>query len=285
MTSRPYRPRKRFAQHFLAPAWARKVVQAIGAAPGDVFLEIGPGQGAITLPLSETGAPILAVEVDRDLVADLASRVPPNVTLVTGDALAVDVIPYLTGLEPQRPPGGHGPAGGARRFRIIGNLPYNLTTPILFRLIDWHRRHAMFVDATLMVQREVADRLTARPGTRNWGVLGISAQVHTTITRVLDLPPGAFRPSPRVRSAVIRMTFGPPVVRIVDEALFDAMLRALFSQRRKTLHNALKRFDPRATPALDDLRIDGRRRAETLQLTEIADLVAAVSVRRRPPVL
>jgi 16S rRNA (adenine1518-N6/adenine1519-N6)-dimethyltransferase len=175
--------------------------------------------------------------------------------------------------------------GLTRRFRIIGNLPYNLTTPILFRLIDWHRRHAMFVDATLMVQREVADRLTSRPNTRDWGVLGISAQVHATITKVLDLPPGAFRPPPKVRSALIRLTFGPPTVRIVDEALFDDLLRALFSQRRKTLTNALKRFDARAPSALDVLGIDGRRRAETLQLTEIAGLVAAVAATRRPPVL
>jgi 16S rRNA (adenine1518-N6/adenine1519-N6)-dimethyltransferase len=285
VTTHRHRPRRRFAQHFLAPAWARRVVQAIDRQPGDVFLEIGAGQGAITLPLALTGAPILAVEVDRDLVADLAARVPGNVTLVTGDALTVDLIPYLTGLEPQRPADSTRTAGLTRRFRIIGNLPYNLTTPILFRLIDWHRRHAMFADATLMVQREVADRLTARPNTRDWGVLGISAQVHTTITRVLDLPPGAFTPPPKVRSAVIRLAFGPPTVRIIDEALFDDLLRALFSQRRKTLTNALKRFDARAPAALDDLGLDGHRRAETLQLTEIAGLVAAVAARRRAPVL
>jgi 16S rRNA (adenine1518-N6/adenine1519-N6)-dimethyltransferase len=285
VTTRRHRPRKRFAQHFLAPAWARRVVEAIGRQPGDVFLEIGAGRGAITFPLSVTGAPILAVEVDRDLVADLASRVPPNVTLVAGDALTVDLIPYLTGLEPQHPAGSMGTGGLTRRFRIIGNLPYNLTTPILFRLIEWHRRHAMFTDATLMVQREVADRLTARPDTRDWGVLGISAQVHAAITKVLDLPPGAFSPPPKVRSALIRLTFGPPTVRIVDEPLFDDLLRALFSQRRKTLTNALKRFDVRAPSALDDLGINGRRRAETLQLTEIAGLVAAVAARRRAPVL
>jgi 16S rRNA (adenine1518-N6/adenine1519-N6)-dimethyltransferase len=285
VTTPRHRPRKRFAQHFLAPAWARRVVEAIGREPGDVFLEIGAGHGAITLPLSLTGAPILAVEVDRDLVADLASKMPSNVTLVAGDALTADLIPYLTGLEPQRPAGSPATDGHTRRFRIIGNLPYNLTTPILFRLIEWHRRHAIFSDATLMVQREVADRLTARPNTRDWGVLGISAKVHAVITKVLDLPPGAFRPPPKVRSALIRLTFGPPRVRIIDEALFDDLLRALFSQRRKTLTNALKRFDARAPAALDDLGINGRRRAETLQLTEIAGLVAAVAVRRRAPVL
>lgn len=279
------RPRKRFAQHFLAPSWARRVVQAIGQEPGDVFLEVGPGRGALTLPLASSGAAILAVEVDRDLVADLAPRVPPNVTLVSGDALTLDVIPYLTGLDPQRPLDRAAVQVSPRRFRIIGNLPYNLTTPMLFRMIDWQRRHAMFTDATLMVQREVADRLTARAGTRSYGVLGISAQVHATITRLLDLPPGAFSPVPKVRSAVIRLAFGPPTVRIVDETIFDALLRALFSQRRKTLLNALKRFDARAPEVMVTLGLDGRRRPETLQLTEIAGLVSALSARFRSAVL
>jgi 16S rRNA (adenine1518-N6/adenine1519-N6)-dimethyltransferase len=285
MTTGHHRPRKRFAQHFLAGSWARRVVAAIGYTPGDVFLEIGPGKGAITLPLAATGAPILAVEVDRDLVERLAPQMPPNVTLVTGNALGIDIIPYLSGLDPQRPADlAHGVAP-PRRFRIVGNLPYNLTTPILFQLIEWHRRYAMFADATLMVQREVADRLTAPPDTSEYGVLGISARVHATITRLLDLPASAFTPAPKVRSSVVRLTFGPPNVRIADEALFDRLLRALFSQRRKTLQNALKRFDLRAAGALADLGIDPRRRPETLQLSEIGALVAAVATRLRAPVL
>lgn len=279
------RPRKRFAQHFLAPSWARRVVQAIGQRPGDVFLEIGPGRGALTLPLAATGAAILAVEVDRDLVTDLATRVPPNVTLISGDALTLDAIPYLTGLDPQRPADRAEVRVPTRRFRIIGNLPYNLTTPMLFRMIEWQRRHAMFADATLMVQREVADRLTARPGTRDYGVLGISAQVHGTITRLLELPPGAFSPAPKVRSALIRFEFVPEAVKIADETIFDALLRALFSQRRKTLANALKRFDARAPEVLTRLGLDGRRRPETLQLTEIAGLVSALSAHFQSAVL
>ena len=285
MTTLHPRPRKRFAQHFLAASWARRVVAAIGYEPGDVFLEIGPGKGAITLPLAATGAPILAVEVDRDLVERLAPQMPPNVTLITGNALGIDIIPYLSGLDPQRPADRALGAAPPRRFRIVGNLPYNLTTPNLFQLIEWHRRYAMFADATLMVQREVADRLTAPPDTSEYGVLGISARIHATITRLLDLPPTAFTPAPKVRSSVVRLAFGPPNVRIADEALFDRLLRALFSQRRKTLQNALKRFDLRSPGALADLGIDPRRRPETLQLSEIADLVAAVATRLRAPVL
>jgi 16S rRNA (adenine1518-N6/adenine1519-N6)-dimethyltransferase len=108
--SQRHRPRKRFGQHFLAPAWAEKVVAAISPCPGDVFLEIGPGTGALTLPLAATGAPVLAVEIDRDLVAALARRVPPNVTIMSGDILQTDVLPFLSGLEPQRPAQWSGPA-------------------------------------------------------------------------------------------------------------------------------------------------------------------------------
>ena len=278
------RRRKRFGQHFLSPAWTQKVIAAIAPAPGDVFLEIGPGRGALTLPLAATGVPILAVEIDRDLVAALAPRVPPNVTLLIGDFLKTDVMPFLSGLEPQRPPGA-APNQPARRFRVAGNVPYNLSTPIIFRLIDLQRRHRLFTDATIMLQREVADRLLARPGTKAYGVLSVSAQMHTRITRLLDLPPGAFRPAPKVRSSVVRLEFGPPAARVSDEALFDRLLRALFSARRKTLANALKQFDPTAPAVLALAKLDGRRRPETLQVTEIARLAELFASVRRPPVL
>jgi 16S rRNA (adenine1518-N6/adenine1519-N6)-dimethyltransferase len=277
-----HRPRKRFGQHFLVDAWARKVVDAIAPAPGDVFVEIGPGKGAITLPLARTGVPVLAVEIDRDLAADLAGRVPPNVTLLTGDFLTQDVLGFLSGLEPQRPPGWTGPAGPPRRYRVAGNLPYNLSTPILFRLIDIHRRHAFFADATLMLQREVADRLAARPGTKDYGVLTIMIAMYARVDRLLQLPPGAFVPPPNVRSTVVRLTFGPPTVKIADEALFERLVRAIFTRRRKTLGNALKAFDPTGAAVLAVSELDPRRRPETLSLDELArlaDLLAAVHRR------
>jgi len=281
---RTARPRKRFGQHFLAPAWADKVVAAIAPAAGDVFLEIGAGRGALTLPLAATRVPILAVEIDRDLVAALAPRVPPNVTLMGGDFLKTDVIPFLTGLEPQRPPGVLA-SGPARRFRVVGNVPYNLSTPIIFHLIELQRRHGLFADATIMLQREVADRLVARPGVKAYGVLSVSAQLHTRIRRLLDLPPGAFRPAPKVRSTIVQLEFGPPAARVPDEALFDRLLRALFSARRKTLANALRQFDPTAPAVLALADLDGGRRPETLQVTEIARLAELFASVRRPPVL
>jgi 16S rRNA (adenine1518-N6/adenine1519-N6)-dimethyltransferase len=266
------RPRKRFGQHYLAPAWARKVVHAIAPQPGDVFLEIGPGTGALTLPLAAHNVSILAVEIDRDLVADLLQHVPPHVTVMTGDVLKTDVLAFLSGLEPQRPIEAPGGARLPRRARVVGNLPYYIASPILFRLIEFHRQHGFFTDATVMLQREVADRLTAQPGTKEYGVLTIMLAVHARITRLLDLPPGAFTPPPKVRSTVVRLTFGPPTVRIRDEALFERMVKALFGQRRKTLNNALKAFDPTAPAVLALAGLDARRRPETLTVEELARL-------------
>lgn len=280
------RARKRFGQHFLAPAWAHRMVNVIAPQAGDVFLEIGPGTGALTLPLAESGAPILAVEIDRDLVADLAPRVPRNVTIMSGDVLTTDVLAVLSGLEPQRPlQAGPVSPPPARRFRIVGNLPYYIASPILIRLIEWHRREAVFADATVMVQREMADRLVARPGTKDYGVLTIMANLHARITRLLDLPAGAFKPPPKVRSSVVRLEFGPPAVRIVDEPLFERMVKAMFGQRRKTLANALKGFDATAPAVLALAGLDARRRPETLQLEEIARLAGLFSSVRAPRVL
>jgi 16S rRNA (adenine1518-N6/adenine1519-N6)-dimethyltransferase len=278
-----HRPRKRFGQHFLAPEWAQKIVHAIEPSAGDMFLEIGPGAGALTLPLAATGVPILGVEIDRDLAAGLAARVPRNVTLMTADIMHTDVVPFLTGLEPQQPADRQ--AVSPRRVRAVGNLPYNLSSPILFRLIDLNRRHAVFADATLMLQREVADRLVAKPGTKAYGVMSVSVQLHARVTRMLDLPPGAFRPAPKVHSTVVRLDFGPPSANVGDERLFDRLLRALFSARRKTLSNALKQFDRRGPEVLDRSGFDGRRRPETLQVAEFARLAQLFASADAAPML
>lgn len=285
--ARAPRPRKRFGQHFLSESWARRIVEAIDPQAGDVFLEIGPGRGALTMPLAESGAPILAVEIDRDLVAALAAQVPRTVTVMTGDVLVADVLPVLRGLEPQRPPeeAGTRGAGMRRRFRVVGNLPYNIASPIIAKLIDWHLRDRVFSDATVMLQKEMADRLIAAPGTKDYGVLTIMAGRHARIERLLDLPPAAFRPRPKVHSSVVRLTFGPPTVKVVDEALFERMVKAMFAQRRKTLVNALRPFD-RTAPAVVALAgIDGRRRPETLDLQELARLADLFSSVHRSPVV
>jgi len=280
-----HRPRKRFGQHFLAEAWAHKVVKTIDVQPQDVLLEIGPGAGAITVPLAATGAPILAVEIDRDLAADLAGKVPPNVSIMSADFLKTDVIPFLTALQPNRPPSDDHAAQPERRFRVVGNLPYNISSPILFRLIELSRAQAIFSDATLMVQREVADRLVARPCTKAYGVLSVFAQIYANIERKLDLPPSAFSPPPKVRSSIIRLTFRRSPVRIVDERLFEKVVKTAFMQRRKTLSNALKAFDQTAPAVLALAGIDGMRRAETLTLEDFArltEMFAAVHASGTP---
>jgi 16S rRNA (adenine1518-N6/adenine1519-N6)-dimethyltransferase len=268
------RARKRFGQHFLAPAWADKVVDAIAPAPGDRFLEIGPGSGALTLRLAPRVAHLTAVEVDRDLARDLAPRLPSNAEVVTADFLEFDPAPLVAG----------GP------LRVAGNLPYNISSPILFRLLQFAgsdhlrqgcggREDPAYLDATLMLQREVADRLAARPGTKDYGVLTIFTTVQADVERVLTLPPGAFRPAPKVHSAVVRLTFRPHVVPGELRDVFARMVRSMFTQRRKTLGNALRPFgDSAGQPAAVALKtagIDPGRRPETLSLTELVALAGA----------
>jgi 16S rRNA (adenine1518-N6/adenine1519-N6)-dimethyltransferase len=182
---------------------------------------------------------------------------------MAGDVLATDVMAYLTGLEPQRPPQPSDLPAATRRYRVVGNLPYNIASPILFRLLAWHETHGMPVDATVMVQREVADRLTAKPGTKAYGVLTVLVRLHADVHRLFDLPPGAFHPRPKVQSSVIRLVFRPPTVLVRDIALFERMVKAMFGQRRKTLANALKAFRPDAREILAESRLDGRRRPAT----------------------
>jgi len=264
------RAKKRYGQHFLEAAWADRLVTAIAPACADRFLEIGPGPGALTCRLAPRVAHVTAIELDSEMVALLAPRLPANVTLVHADFLDFD----LASLQSAGP------------VRVAGNLPYNVSSPILFRLIDEHRRAGGITDATLMLQREVAERLVAAPGTRDYGVLSILVQLHADVRQVLSLPPGAFRPPPKVHSAVVALRFRPPAVLLRDEPTFESMVRSMFTQRRKTLLNALRGFaeghGSRSGAALAEAGIDPQRRPETLQLAEmarLADFFAAVKGR------
>ena len=254
------RAKKRLGQHFLQGAWADKLIAAIDPLRDDRFVEIGPGPGALTLRLAARVSHLTAIEVDREMVASLGPTLPGNVTLIHADFLDVDLAAMAEG----------------RRLRVAGNLPYNVASPILFRLLETHRRTGLLVDATLMLQREVADRITAAPGTGEYGVLSIFVQMHCDVRRVLALPPGAFRPAPKVHSAVVHCRFRPPAAAVVDHRVFEAMVRSMFTQRRKTLMNALRAYatsrgaEPGA--ALAAAAIDPRRRPETLQLTELTRL-------------
>jgi len=270
------RARKRFGQHFLEPAWVEKVVRAIDPKPDETFIEIGPGRGALTRPLAARARAIVAYEIDRDLAADLRETAPPNVTIVEGDFLEAN--PELRTPNP---------------IRVAGNLPYNVASPILFRLVDLSRRGLSIADATVMLQREVADRLAADPGSRDYGVLSVLIQHRAAVERLLILPPGAFRPPPQVQSAVVRLRFHPPNPAVRDESILEDVVQAVFTRRRKTLANALlalggiptgvrhvsdpgpTRVGPRAILAAAGL--DGGRRPETLTVGEFARLADALS--------
>ncbi|OFW41797.1 MAG: ribosomal RNA small subunit methyltransferase A [Acidobacteria bacterium RIFCSPLOWO2_12_FULL_67_14b] len=266
------RARRRFAQHFLEPAWVTKVVAAVAATPQDAVLEIGPGRAAITRPLAEAAGRLLAIELDRDLAAELDASKPANVTVLSGDVLALDLAGTLGDWL-------GAPIGPGRQVRVVGNLPYNISSPILFRLLELAATTRGLSDATLMLQKEVADRLVARVGTGEYGVLTILTAVHADVKRLLSLPPGAFRPAPRVHSAVVRLQFRPPKVDIADHAAFVRMVRSMFTQRRKMLQNALRPFADgtavSASSALAAAGIDPRRRPETLQMAELAELARA----------
>jgi 16S rRNA (adenine1518-N6/adenine1519-N6)-dimethyltransferase len=254
------RAKKKYGQHFLQGAWADKLVAAINPQSDERFIEIGPGPGALTSRLAPRVQHLTAIELDADMVAALQPKLPGNVTLIHADFLDVDLASL----------------GCERSCRVAGNLPYNVSSPILFRLLDAHRLTGLVRDATLMLQREVADRMTASPGTGDYGVLSIFVQLHCDVQRLMVLPPGAFRPVPKVHSAVVQFRFRPPAISIADARGFEAMVRSMFTQRRKTLLNALgpyaslKRVE--AGAALSSAGIDPRRRPETLQLTELARL-------------
>ncbi|MDX1381122.1 MAG: 16S rRNA (adenine(1518)-N(6)/adenine(1519)-N(6))-dimethyltransferase RsmA [Xanthomonadales bacterium] len=252
-----HRARKRFGQNFLHdPGVIRRILGAIDPKPDDHLVEIGPGLGALTEPLLQTGARLTAVEIDRDLAADLRRRFGDvdRFTLIEGDALKLD----LGALD--------GP------LRVVGNLPYNISTPLVFHLLA----HAVAVrDIHIMLQKEVVERMAAAPGGGDYGRLSVMAQYHARIEPLFTVGPGAFRPAPSVQSAVVRLE--PRGERPLDAAgevrLTDAV-RTAFTKRRKTLHNALK---GQATDAqMASAGIDPTARAETVPVANWVALAATM---------
>lgn len=258
--------RKRFGQHFLEPAWVAKLMSVVDPQPDETFLEIGPGRGALTRLLASKVARLVAVEIDRDLAAVIRRELPPHVRIVEGDFLETEVGALF---EDE-----HRPA------RVVGNLPYNVSSPILFKLIRAADEGRVLRDATLMLQQEVADRLVAHPGTKEYGTLAIQVSVLAKVQRLLVLPPGAFRPPPKVTSAVVRLAFHPPTVDVGDPAVFERIVRGLFRQRRKTVLNAMgpvaSALDRSAPELLERAGVDPRKRPGELALSDLGALSRAV---------
>ncbi len=260
-------PRKRFGQHFLHdPAVLRRIVAAIAPRPADRLVEIGPGEGALTRPLLASGLERLTVvEIDRDLAARLreAAAAPggPRLGVVEDDALRVDFAALAQRL------------GGP--LRLCGNLPYNISTPLLFHLLDC-REH--IVDMHFMLQKDVVQRMAAAPGSKTYGRLTVMLAASCHVEPLFHVGPGAFRPPPRVDSSVVRLSVPrEPPLALEDPALFAALVRQAFSMRRKTLRNALRPLLEAAD--LEAAGLDPMQRPETLSPAQFAAL-ANVAARR-----
>jgi 16S rRNA (adenine1518-N6/adenine1519-N6)-dimethyltransferase len=254
------RARKRFGQHFLHDtAVTARIIAAIAPRPDDALVEIGPGPGALTAPLLATGCVLDAIEIDRDLAASLRSRfgAQPHFHLHECDALAFD----WRALSASR----------GRRLRVVGNLPYNISTPLLFNLLD---AAAAIEDMHFMLQKEVVDRIVAPPGSSDYGRLTAMLAPRVTATRVLEVAPGSFTPPPRVHSAVVRLVVDPAPP---DWALLPAyatVVQAAFGQRRKTLRNSLGRLLTAAQ--ISACGIDPGERAERLSPRQFGSLAGAI---------
>ncbi|HEV2440228.1 MAG TPA: 16S rRNA (adenine(1518)-N(6)/adenine(1519)-N(6))-dimethyltransferase RsmA [bacterium] len=266
------RPTKRWGQHFLVSARALEaIVAAAELTRGDTVLEIGAGLGTLTEALAARAGAVSAIEVDRRLVPVLAARLGglPNVRIVEGDALHVD-LPPLFGDAPAR--------------KVVANLPYNIAAPLLLRLLDPALSIARLIVA---VQREVGERVVARPGTASYGRLSIAVQYRAAARIVARIPPGAFLPAPDVESAVLTLVpHARPPVQVDDEAAFFRVVAAGFGHRRKMLANALAQgldLPPSAVDAACRAAgVDPRARAETLDLEAFAALARTLARVRRP---
>ncbi len=254
-----HRARKRFGQNFLHdPAVIERIVAAIDPRPSQAVVEIGPGQGALTLPLLHRLGRLSVIELDRDLAGPLRERCAGagELELHGADALRFD----FSALAP-----------GPHALRVVGNLPYNISTPLLFHLLA---QAELIADMHFMLQREVVERLAAAPGGKDYGRLSVMIQYRCAVEPLFGVGPGAFHPRPRVDSTVVRLIpHAAPPVTVADEALLARLVAQAFSRRRKTLRNALEGLVE--AEALAALGIDPRRRPETLTLAEFAALADA----------
>ena len=263
-----HKARKRFGQNFLHDVhWIGRIAKAVAPRLGDNIIEIGPGQAALTRELIAGAGHVRAVEIDRDLAAWLKEQFSPEqLALIEADALTLDwkALAEQTGT-----------------LRIVGNLPYNISSPLLFALM----RAADHVrDQHFMLQREVVDRMVAAPGSKTYGRLSVMLQWRYHMTKLFDVPPGAFNPPPKVVSSVVRMTPKDPAqVPAVDADLFSSVVANAFSQRRKTLRNALSVL--MSAEDIEAADVNPQARAETLDLDAFVRLARKAAELGVKPVI
>ena len=277
--ARPARAKPKLGQHFLADSSAAaRIVDALGDLSEHTVLEVGPGRGALTSLLAARARRLIAIEIDRVLAAQLRMKfaLRPNVEIIEADILAVD-LPSLFAPKPgtTRP----GLPFTPEKVRVVGNIPYHITSDLLLRLFR-HREY--FESMVLMVQREVGDRLAAKPGGSEYGLLSATAQLYTRVEKLFTLPPGAFAPPPKVHSAVVRLTMEPRIeaLQVPEEGFID-FLKLSFGQKRKTLWNNLKaKYEGEALKAaFRQAEVKPSARAEQLSLEESAGLYRALGER------
>ncbi|MEE9613949.1 MAG: 16S rRNA (adenine(1518)-N(6)/adenine(1519)-N(6))-dimethyltransferase RsmA [Thermodesulfobacteriota bacterium] len=262
-------PKKKLGQHFLIDRnIVRKIVSLADVREGERVLEVGPGTGVLTEELLRAGAAVTAIEADAALAEKLREKFKDEKALevVTADALKLSFLD----LSKKAP-------GGVGKFKVVANLPYNISGPILVKFLE---EREVFTSLVLMFQKEVARRITAGPGTKEYGILSVLSRAYTDARCEFDVAPHLFRPPPKVTSTVVRLSVLPsPRVPIEDEKFFKRVVRAAFGQRRKTLHNALKLLalpDEDVSKALEAASIDPKRRGETLtgeEFGRLADLL------------
>ena len=273
--------KKSLGQNFLTdPEIARRIVDNVAPLQTDAIIEIGPGTGALTRLLVQRSGSVAAIEIDRYLVEELGRSIKAeNLSILLDDALRLDWVDIINSAKSK-----HLPAGSdlESRVRIVANLPYYISTPIIEKLLSVGRR---IFDMTLMLQKEVADRITTGPGSRDYGYLSVLVQYRCKASKLFDVPPSAFTPVPKVWSTVIRLSVREsPAVHVENEKKFFALVRAAFAQRRKTILNNLKaassalRFGQPVEQALEASSVTPQRRAETLSIEEFAALFAALRI-------
>jgi len=250
-----HQARKRFGQNFLTdPHLVQRIINTINPVAGELILEIGPGQAALSTPLSGSAAELHLLEIDRDLAARLQTRFAPDgrTRVHTGDALKVD----FSEIVDNRP------------FRLVGNLPYNISTPLLFHVLQWN---GLVIDMHFMLQQEVVRRMAADPGSKAWGRLSVMCQYYCQVTPLFGVPPEAFTPAPKVQSMFVKLVpHDSPPVEIRNMEAFERLVRQAFSMRRKTLRNSLKGMLDAGR--IESAGIDPGLRPETLGLAQFAAL-------------
>lgn len=263
-----HRPRKRFGQNFLHDSVIiDRITASVGPRVDQHLLEIGPGQGALTTSLIESGCRLDVVELDRDLIPGLlaAFSLNPRFKLHSADALKFDFASLLEDSQE---------GTTQQRLRVVGNLPYNISTPLIFKLLE---DSAIIEDMHFMLQLEVVERLAAVPGNKNWGRLGIMAQYQCRVEHLFDVPPHAFHPQPKVQSAIVRLTpWQASPWPQCDASALRILVKSAFAHRRKTLRNNLKGIID--STQLEALGIDPGARAESLELTQFIEITNAINV-------